>query len=721
VKLRRVLTPIALVVVAVGVGAYAYVDRGSVTDIERDARLGSVFPAFRRADITRIDLQRGGESFVLARDASPDAGEMDWRIESPVKDVADVGAVQSLLASLELAPRVRAVPGSTAPGLDAPRVRGVLSMGAVTFRFALGDPAPTPEGAAYLRLEGEGTFVVKKELVDALLVSVDRFRPKNIVPYLSIDLAALAIAGTATKGLGIERIDSTDFRLPSLGLRASRTKLDAVWSALGETRAEAFLADGAIAGAATLRVTLTPEDRGKPKGEIVVGGPCPDHPDDVVVVRSLPSPAVAACAPKGILAGLSASDQDLVDARLFSTHEDEVAEMKLQLSPSGAVLELARDPNGWHQRQPVDRELDADEVDAANTLVQQIAHSEGTNVRRRAEKDVLVPRVRAALVRIEQRGVELVEILQPDASGAILAHRLEDDALLTVSKDVARLLEPREASVRGRTVWRPPIDDRPVTDLATTCAAVPQELLRDDSGWSMKAPAGYAPDAASALDLAQALARTRTEMWIADDDDGSFGLSGKGACHVSMSIDDGGVARTVGLTLGAPARQGEALFYAKADSGPEVFVAPRSLRDLASKLLVDRSGFRVDPDLATEVLLARRDGRAVSLVPGKERDFVLADGGTTEAAERAAVVLSVLVADAVVHLGPPGRDEGFDHPLLEVRARTRDDAGAAPSRFTVGLLTERANQKMYFAREDGVSATFAIAKDKVDDLLKVLE
>ena len=57
-KPGQAATPVALVVLAAGAAAYAYLaDRQTVSDVDRAARRSDVFPSFRVEDVTRIEIE----------------------------------------------------------------------------------------------------------------------------------------------------------------------------------------------------------------------------------------------------------------------------------------------------------------------------------------------------------------------------------------------------------------------------------------------------------------------------------------------------------------------------------------------------------------------------------------------------------------------------------------------------------------------------------------
>jgi hypothetical protein len=71
--------------------------------------------------------------------------------------------------------------------------------------------------------------------------------------------------------------------------------------------------------------------------------------------------------------------------------------------------------------------------------------------------------------------------------------------------------------------------------------------------------------------------------------------------------------------------------------------------------------------------------------------------------------------EGAVHLGPPGREEGFDHPQLEVAIEAAGKPGHIRLVFGAGEVWRDMN--VLYARRDGFDATFAIAQSKVRPLL----
>lgn len=696
-KWRRHVASIVVIVATVLVTLYAWlVDRGKVTDAERARRVSSVFPALRRDDLTRIEMTHGPETLVLERAFDADA---PWHMTKPVDATADPAAVEALVSALDYATMLRKIEGDPAAagaGLDAPRATGTITMGRVTYRFVLGAPAPTPEGAAYLQLEGEGLYVVGRDVANELLLGADAFRERTVVPYLSIALRRLEVQGPRASW-AIDRVDDTSFRFDGGGPRVSRDAVDKVWSALAECRAEAYLPD-AVADAALkeapVRVVMTPTAAGAPAGELLVGGACPGHPEDVVLVRRSPS-RISACTPKGVLDGLGTTRDDLVDKHLFAARVDEVEELRLEAPGRGAAVDLARKGSGWHERSPSDRDLSKDEIDMANALVLSLVRAEGTPVAPPAGAPAAAPLVRATLTRVESHAQEVVELLPPGN----VARRALDGRLLAVSAEIAARLTPRATTVRGREVWPVPLEGRPLASLAVRCAGLDEALVRTDERgpFAFERPKGFPADGAAALDLAEALAGVRADSWVADADDGSYGFD----CRVSLGVKIDGGAQTFTLVLGKDAEGG---VFAKAsdERTAPVFVVSRTVKDQASRPLVDRNSLFVDPGAVTKLVVRR--GAATASFTRPEDPPIAA--------------LGRLRADEALHFGPARPDEGMGTPSLEVTVDVAGDAGPPRIvRFALGRASLVRDEKMYFARVAGVDATFAVAEERVQPLL----
>jgi hypothetical protein len=637
------------------VALWVWSTRGSITGTEREMRKNNVFPAFRKDEITHVELHGEKGDVVLDR---PDAADA-WFMNG---ERADSHAVDGLLGAFEFGTRIRTAPDDA---LGKLRVHGSMLMGRITYSFSLGDAAPVPAGAAYVKLDGEGTFVASSDLVKALLDDASTYRSRTVVPYLSIELAKMEIRDPGGKGFSIERVDDVAFRLPDANMRASRDGLDTVWQALAELRASSFLSDEDADAALKpeIIIHMQPKD-GRLPGDLSIGGACPGHPEETVLVRKSPG-RLSACVPGGLVARLKATPADLADKRLFITRLDEVESIRI----AGAVMiDLARKGSGWTLRSPETRDLAADESDMATALVQSIVRAEGTFAP--IAGGAFTSSSRVTVVRAESHAEETIE-----TDGKVV-HRLADVTASPIGSDLARKLRPSLVAIRGRAVWTPSIEGRDPVGLALDCDGVAQALSRERT-WKYLSPAGLPADEAAATDVADAIARLRAESWVAEKDDGTFGF---GKCTGALATGGEAGAHMAKVFFGRDASDG---VYAKIEGQDPVFVAPRAARDAMTRLLVDRGALALDP----KPFELKKDGKSIPI-----------------AAEAGAIDLR---ADDVVHFGPPKPDEGFT--TLEILQDKK--------RIRIGHASLRRDQKMYFARIDGIDATFAVAKERIEPLL----
>jgi hypothetical protein len=705
VNARAAVTPIALIVLAAGATAYALlVDRHAISDVDRAARRHDAFPSFRVDEVARVELGTSTETIVLERAATGDAGSVSpWVLSSPRREPADPGAVDVLLRAMELGQRVRDVGDEVATGLDAPRVRGAVTMGEVVLRFEVGAPAPRPDGAAYMRVEGEGAFVIGRALATQLLRGSDAYRQRALIPLGASAVARIDVRSRAG-AFALER-HGLAFRLADPPVRAARGEVDHLLSALADARAEVFMDDDAARRALApdaARIIVTPRAPGAQAVDVRVGGECPTQAGDVVAVRTAPS-LVACCVARALFDALSVAPATLIDASPLFAHADEIEELRVE-DVGGVRVEIARRGSGWRERAPVERELDADESDAANALVIALAGARGHDVGAGAPSDAFPARTRVTATRTGASVTEVLQLADPSPDGMTLARRLDDGARLRLDPAAARRFRPLPVALRSPVVWQPAIDPASIVAVDDTCGSTGERLEWRDGAWSLRAPAGFAPDARSVSELTGDLARVRALAWVAEADDSTFGLTGPRSCRVAMTVADGADAapRRVELVLGDATEGG---FYARRSDDPAVFVAPEIVRAIAARPVVDRGRLAIDPSRLASLVVTSGGARRAAILGG-------------DAASPLADAFAGWSAYAALHVGRAEAAEGMDLPTLVVDATSRGEAGPPEGiRLTVGAATQVDGVAGYFARADGVNATFLVPKGEVDAVL----
>lgn len=692
--MKKVWSTILLVVLAVVLGVWLYVDRDSISAGERGRRENSVFSAWRRDELSRIELGVDNETIVLVREAKENA---PWRMTSPRVERADPTAVEHLLTTLEFANVVRKVGSGTDLGLEAPRVRGSLTMGSLVMRFTLGGESPRPEGSSYFRVDDAPPIVVARELAEALLRGADVYRDRSVVPYLSLELARVAVTYEGGS-FSLERLDENAFRVGELGVLASKTALDeTVWGAFAAMRAEAFPKDTDIERLTThpaVTITMTPKEPGKPAAELVIGEPCPGHPDDLVVLRRAPT-RTAACAPKMVLSALRVTPASLVDKKPVALRPDEIAELRFErvadvdggasdaASVAPATLELARKGTGYKERVPEDRDLSADEADAADELLARITSSEADAVSSGGDTPfVAIARLR---VRSGDEREEVVDVGALGQDGRATFRRARDGARLGVAAAVWRRFVARATSTKPR--WM--LTEKTRVSRAVLACGTRQELVDKGEGFRLMSPAGFETDS-SIVELVDALTHGKVDAWVSDTNEAAFGLASE-ACRVTLDFE-GGVTKTVRFGV-----EGEGGVYGVVEPGPEVFVAPRSTRVLAERIYVSRAALRVAPERIDRVTVTK-DGRKVV-------------GLDSELLRHAA---SGLYADRAVAVGKGAVFEQASLRTLVIDMTTGD---GGPKKHV--SCTSSGKERLCVV--DGVDASFGVAEAKLAPFEKPAE
>jgi hypothetical protein len=731
--LRRQQTLSAVLVgVALALVVLVFTTRDKMTTSEAEARGNNLLQYYDETEITRIEFERQDSSFVLLRTKMDDAGQGTWTIKKPVEEDVEPFSIQKLTGSLEFSSALRRIKpeevNRAAFGLDSPDLVIHIDMGEIKYRLRFGKEAASPAGARYLEIAGENApnksiVLVSKSLATELMLKLDDFRERYVMPYLSTSLAKVELEGAGgTRKL--RRGDWPDgFRFDGMlgDVRTSRAALDRVLVQFARTRADQFMdpnvAEAAQKAGDTVTVTMTPTDKAQKVGVVVVGGACPGSSEDVVALRKEPERA-AACVPHSVLSGLTTPSDALVDRTLFWMRPDEVE--GFEVKQGELRLALDRKDTGFVIRAPHEGTVDAE---AGNGRLEAILHATGTIVENPDLKQLgLDPptgsvSVHSAAAEDSKVREETVSLSAPTPDGTVYARRAQDGIVLALGREAARALVADSSLVRSRNVLDVPLADVSKVQID---GAVPQVVERKESGvLSLVAPAGFDIDSVLALELCDALRGVTAERWVADKDDGTFGLSPASlTAHLETTKD--GKAEGHVLRIGNATGSG---FYAQMDGDPGVFVASRRLRETLTTLVLDRSVTTMDPQIASKVTLTT-DARTVVLEKRGD-DFVETDPGaplSADATHRLVDTLTALRAEAAVSVGPARREEGLEKPLLTVRV---DNEPGHPEKprffvFSVGAGDSWRGISIHYARVDGISATYALPRSAVQTLVDAL-
>jgi hypothetical protein len=717
-------TSLGLAVLAVGSVAAVLLTRSAPGTTERIERSKNLIAVFRESEVDKLHFTSRGSAFRIERvkrgATAPRANDDEFVLFAPNREPADGAAVDRVISGVGFATPVRRLEGGDrrSLGLDAPEVTLELAMGASVFRIALGKAAPSPAGAAYVEVTGvpggDVLAVVAKDFAELLRSTPDDFRERAFVGLGREDIKELAFERPGST-LRLERAGSS-FRIDGK-VRADRDRLEPVFQALSRLEARRFLgvveAEKARAVPPALMLRVTPMDAKAPPRIVELGGKCPGHDDEVVAIAKSPR-ARAGCVERTLLGALELEPEALVDEHPFAARPDEVETLTIERDRRRLVL--TRRGSAWLLREPTEATV---ELQAGNERLAAILGASASVVRDADARSLGLepPEGRVVVTRVAENDKAVEEKLeigrrQPD--GSLAVRRADDGAVLSLSRDAARAFAVDATLLKSLR-----IADFALSALVELELSAPERqiLRRAPSGFELIEPRGYAHDGALATDAVLALGSLTALRFVADEDDGTFGLAAPALVARARYDADGG-ANTLALVVGRATPGG---FFAKLEAVPSVFVIERSVAERLGTLLIDRSAFMADPKtLARVTITANGVTRALER---RHDELVAAPPSGIDAAVTARLIeaLGSLRAEAAIHTGGPRPDEGFAKPVLEVRFEPLPGLGkprsfrvgtsAAPSGPLSGVRTAA-----HFARVEAVDATFLLADAKLKPL-----
>ena len=740
---KRHATTLILLTLALAGAAYVFViDRGSVTTQEAEQRKRNIFTAWRADEISEVSIERGDKTAKLTRRPADVRGQRFWNVSLGKGTFsAEEQQVDQFLGTLEFATYERIVSsGSVEPnvlGMEHPRLRVSITTYGRTTVLTLGAAASSPPGAVFAEVKRGAAatlFVVTKELAEAIDVDPELLRARRLVPYASPDIARFEVV-TPSYAVHLEpaQPNGDEMRLAGVtkgaGARVSRRVFDEFLTTLGRMDAASFLSDEEADKASKPAVTITfvPKDSSRPRGVLVVGGDCPSKPDHVVAILREPT-RMSACVLGAMVDGLAKSPDVFVDRGLFVARLDEVEEVSFTVGERR--LELARKGAAFHERSPVDREVDAS---AGRALLEALLALRATDVQMDPDRAGLIRDKPHGTIRLTSllpaRGedggdaerVEEITVGMPQGD-VVAAVRGNDGAVLLLPAAALRDLFPSDVALRSLTVIDLP--ETVVRALRIEQGDRVQRIERTaEGGWKLTEPSGQglAADIGLGSDVATTFFPLKVERFVAERDDGSFGLD-KPRIVIDADVGSGDAgARNIRVLIGAPTTNGS---FGRIDGDDAVFIVPRAVETVANQWLIDRAVFSVDLADIMKVTVSSKDKSKKPLVLERVDDVlrIVGDPSATARAAELRDALGELAPDVAVSVGAARKDQGLDPPTLTItieRAR-REDGSSRPVadpqrtvRFFFGSSGVYRGREIVYARRDGVDATYVLAQSKV--------
>jgi hypothetical protein len=713
---RQLVVNGLLIVMALSSVVAVILSRHRVTSAELMQREQNLLQVFDEHSVSRIAVE-GTERFEMIRES---AGSDEFKLVEPIEERAKIEKVSSLLGSLRFAAFLRKVaePQGEALGLQKPRWVLHVDHGDAHYRLRLGAASASPPGSSYLEVTGEnvpekGVFVVRDGLINELSVKLDDFRSHELAAIGQGSLERVTFHDTT--GEWTLRNDSGRWRfadLPTAPL-ADRNQIERFFAQLGRLKLETFLdvktARGLL-GKQPLRVSLVPKTAGHAPVEIEVGEPCPDQPQWRVAVRAEGTQS-AGCVSKEIVEDLKITPDALRERHLFSLRADEVEAFELRRGDG--KLTLKRSASGFRMTTPSESDV---ETEVAEQLLKDWLaitgeiQPDGVVTLGEPRTQVVLQAVSDVAASYREQRLELGPVAgKPGVFGV----RSSDGVVLHLPQFDLAQLDISGLGLRSRTVL-----DLKASQLARieiTTRSVHQVVTQAGLGPVLSEPPGVEADGVLLADLVDTLRGLRAVRWVAADDNGAFGLTdpwARVAFAVSVSSDE---REDHLLRVGAGTRGG---YFARLDQGP-VFVVGRRTAEMLGTWLLDRAVFSPPLESAVQLELTaergnlrlERNGQRFEPV-GSQR--VLASDELQTLLDE----LDTLRPEAALHLGPALANEGFGKPLLRYVAK-RANASVQVA-WTIGAADTFRDVPVFFARVDGVAATYVIARGPILRILDLL-
>jgi hypothetical protein len=703
---RAEFSSLVLALVAVASVLAVLATRHTPTTTERDARAKNLLPVWREDEVRRVELRRDGSLLRLERTAD------GFSVFTPDPEPADDAATQKFVSGIGFLTPVRRLEGNDvhAHGLDRPRATLKLEMGERKLGLVLGDDAPAPAGGAYVALDGAGSSrigaVVSAEAAKLFATRADDLRRTALVSLGERDLKKLVLERPTGK-LTLTHAEALGFRLDG-GERANRDACAPLFSALTRLTATRFLtlaaAETARAGAAFTRVTLVPRDDGAAKEELELGGACPGAPEEIVAIVRAPH-VRAACVHADVLAPLSIEAAALDDHYPFSARKDEVE--ALTIERDGKKLVLERQGTSFLLRAPAEANVP---LDAGNGRVDGVVRAQTEPVAHPDPKSLgFEPPHGLVVVRVigddDKAHEERVELGKTAADGTLYLRRTDDGRVLALGREAARAFVVDTTLLRSSKVL-----DFALSSLVELELSAPEHQLvrRVSSGFELALPPGFEDDGELTTDAVLALGSLTALRFVADADDGSFGLATPTlTARARLDASDAGANERV-LSVGRATPGG---YFAALAGSPGVFVIERGVVERLGTLLVSRAEFMAEP--STLARLTLRTPKKQIVLERRGGELVAKSGDVPPAAiARALEALAGLRAEAALHSGPARATEGFSAPALTLELEPSPGLGK-PRIFRFGGTGTYRDEVVRHARAEGVDATFAITDAKL--------
>jgi len=335
---------------------------------------------FERDKIDGVVIQNGEERIELKR------ADKKWRLESPVKDLADGSTVDSLLFDLEDWKKDATISGKEIEadksrmaeyGLAKAKLRLKLQGANAPPEILFGNNAAL-EGKTYVRLENsKDVFLAAQSIKNQISKKPEEFRDRKLTDTVATQVTRLSLKTAAGEMELQKQADHWQIVKP-LRARADDQKVNDLIAQITTSRIAQFVADDAgdlhPYGLTEPRGTVTIFTADDKQGQILQVGGVPEKEKDQVYVRFAPRKFVYTL-PNKIETILSTRPNDLRDRHLVRFDQNQLDRITID-APAKTKTVLARKGQSWTIVNQNNRPANAAE---ARRLIDLLAGEQVTN------------------------------------------------------------------------------------------------------------------------------------------------------------------------------------------------------------------------------------------------------------------------------------------------------------------------------------------------------
>jgi hypothetical protein len=730
--MRNRTVVVVLVLALLLVGFIVLFERDMMTTSEIEERRNNVFKHFKRDLVESLTVRgAGGEEISVERAAADETAEEKWRITSPKVLDADDSEVRSILSAIDYLLIGRTVKGKDTKsdarfGLSNPRVKASFTIRKKKTSFGIGSDATGDK--VYVAVDGdeEEIFAVDKEFLGSLDKALDDLRSKKLVAETMADAVEIEVQ-RREESYKLKREKDSPWRIDMAGswILAAEDQVGELLRTVGDLKAEKFIADdvkdddldrwGLADGLRSVTITVPDGE----KTEVRIGTACPSEENQVYVYVAGSGSVV--CADDGFVPVLERPKARLEEKRPAVFQDEDVT--RIALDRGGKTLTLERKEDAWKL---ADKEGPALDAGAVAELLKALRETRAVEIEvgEAAVSGLGEPIASVAMSIAEDSSPVKLGLFKSEKEDTDLVRRDGEAAVLAVSKDLLEKVSSDVLAFRERKIAN---GDKYDVERMQIRGAAGQVLEKKDGSWMLVEPLQTAADGTAARELAGLIAEIEAKRFAAAEAAPMHGFEKPFAVvtasfakeeEVEQGKDKTG-SKEVVLEIGAIEKGAERFARLKGDD-KTVFVVSEEYEHAVSSPMIARDLFQINETEIKQLSFA---------VGAKEQVFKHngelwsgPDGVEIDSAEikRILADLGGLKTLRAVSFGT--QKAAFGATTLVLKSWTTEQLEKGePSAMTIGQKSDKAEEDGYFARLEGLDATFALPARVIDELVAFID